>query len=546
MSRKVLFGYLICSLLIFSPLTSNWVKAEEANITGDQTNVEQNQGQGELVKVVEYEGVELEELDMEEVDSELESSASSDEQTMQLRMNSNAVQTMAVSFTDVPSDYWAYTNIQHLSGQEIISGYKNPEGTSYFLPDDKVTRAQAAKMVVEALGEKPTENVQARFNDVPANHWAAGYIDRAYQLGVFGGYENGSFGPNNTLKRSQMAKVLVEAWNLDYNGYTPGSPVFSDVSRSYWAYEYIEKVHYNGISNGNNFRFLPEDEITRAQFTAFLSRAIDDQFKLSVPDRNEVVEGDGISTGTVTSSTPLNVRQGPSDKDAKLGSLQKGTKVTIYAFDGYWAKISYNGKVGYVHKSYLKLQSNDSRYPLKDRIIVVDAGHGAHDPGTSSNGFYEKNITLDVAKRVSAKLQAAGANVVMTRKTDNFLTLQERVDFTKSVYGEIFVSVHVNSAGSSSAKGSETYYDTSNNQNGAQSKLLAHEIQQQLVSQANMTDRKIKDTGFYVIKYNQIPAVLVELGFLSNSEDRSKLTSETYLNKYAEAIYQGVKNYYVK
>lgn len=562
----MLFGHLVLSfLLLFSPVTSNWVKAEELNPSDGQakntTSVSQQS------EVFEYEGVELEVVNMEnstldsdavvksvaaeqyeqapEAETVSEEGSVTEQDPAQVQESSTNFQQSTVMFTDVPKSYWAFINVQYLAGQNVISGYQKGDGTAYFLPDNKVTRAQAAKMIVEALGQQPVEHPTGKFTDVPSHHWAAGYIERAYELGVFGGYANGSFGVNDTLKRSQMAKVVAEALHLDYNGHTPGAPVFRDVPRSYWAFDYIEKLYYNGISSGSNFRFLPEDEITRAQFSAFLSRAIDDQFKLTVPER-EQISGDVISTGTVTTSASLNVRQGPSDKEAILGSLSKGTLVNIYAFDGYWAKISYHGMVGYVHKSYLKLHSLDSRYPLKNRIIVVDAGHGAHDPGTAYKTTYEKDIVLKVAKKVANKLEAAGAKVVMTRQTDNFLSLQERVDYTRSVYGEIFVSIHVNSASSTSAKGSETYYNTSKNVNSAESKLLAYEIQRQLVSQANMYDRKIKDADFYVIKYNQVPAVLVELGFLSNSDDRSKLTSDTYLEKYAEAIYQGIENYYLK
>ncbi|WP_394141257.1 N-acetylmuramoyl-L-alanine amidase [Cytobacillus oceanisediminis] len=551
MSKKAIFVYFtLCFLLIFSPMTSNWVKAEENKMTADTVvegkTLDDNQSLKSLDieedKVIEFEGVELEKVEEEE--AETGSSIQSFEPAKEYSQDTGSISTASVSaastsFTDVPSSYWAYINIQHLSSKQIINGYQTSNGSYYFNPDHKVTRAQAAKMIVEALGQTPAQVTGKRFTDVPSDYWAAGYIERAYQLGIFGGYADGSFGPSDTLKRSQMAKVIVEGLNFDYNGYVPASPVFSDVSTSYWAYEYIEKLHYNGVSNGNNYRFLPEDQITRAQFSAFLSRAIDEDYRLTVT-------GPVTSTGKVISSTSLNIRKAPTTSSSIIGSLKPGTMVNISEFSGYWAKINYNGIIGYVHKSYLKLYSSDSRYPLKDRIIVVDAGHGAQDPGAAKNGIYEKNIVLQVSKRVGEKLKAAGANVILTRETDKFLTLDERVKFTQSVYGELFVSVHVNAAGSTAAKGSEVFYDTSNNMNGAESKTLAWEIQKQLVAQADMYDRGIKDSGFYVIKYNQIPAVLVELGFLTNSEDRQKLTSSTYLEKYAEAIYQGIKNYYLK
>lgn len=551
MSKKSIFVYFTLSfLLFFSPMTSIWVKAEENKMTATTVAEGKSLDDDQSIKpldieketVIEFEGVELEKVNMEEV-SETETSLSlfesAKEYSNKADSNTASVSATGVLFKDVPGTYWAYINIQHLSSRDIVDGYRDKDGSYYFQPDNKVTRAQAAKMVVEALGQTPAQVTGRRFKDVPADYWAAGYIERASQLGIFGGYEDGRFGPADTLKRSQMAKIIVEGLKFDYNGFVPASPVFSDVPPSHWAYDYIEKLHYNGVSNGNNYRFLPEEQISRAQFSAFLSRAIDEDFRLTVT-------GPVNSTGKVISATSLNIRKAPSTSASILGSIMPGAMVSISEFSGYWAKINYNGVIGYVHKSYLKLYSSDSRYPLKDRIIVVDAGHGAYDSGTAKNGFYEKEIALNVSKRVGEKLKAAGANVILTRESDKFLTLEERVKFTQSVYGELFVSVHVNAAGSTAAKGSETFYDTSNNMNGAESKSLAWEIQRQLISQADMYDRGIKDSGFYVIKYNQIPAVLVEMGFLTNDGDRQKLISSTYQEKYAESIYQGIKNYYLK
>ncbi|MDA6790854.1 N-acetylmuramoyl-L-alanine amidase, partial [Escherichia coli] len=90
-------------------------------------------------------------------------------------------------------------------------------------------------------------------------------------------------------------------------------------------------------------------------------------------------------------------------------------------------------------------------------IIVLDAGHGGKDPGTSGNELFEKEITLDVEKRVEAKLKKAGANVILTRSSDTFPTLEERVGIAKRNNAEIFVSIHANS-GEPSANGTETYY----------------------------------------------------------------------------------------
>ncbi|WP_243356028.1 N-acetylmuramoyl-L-alanine amidase [Bacillus litorisediminis] len=441
-------------------------------------------------------------------------------------------------YYDVPADYWAFSNIQYLSNLQIIKGYESSSGDKYFNPGGSVTRAQAAKMLVLALGSTPKANAVSSFSDVPNNHWAVGYIERAKELKLFEGFQNGTFGPEDTLKRSQMAKVISEAFDLDFNNYDPSVQVFYDVSKDYWAYDYIAKLYYNGISNGSNHKFTPESLTNRAQFSAFLSRAINPDFRMEVQDPT-------VATAKVTADV-LNIRSQPSTTSTIIGKLSNGNIVTVRSISGDWANIEYNGVVGFVHKMYLKLYSLDPSKPLLNRIIVVDAGHGDHDPGATVGTTYEKDIVLKVSNYLVGYLKNAGAQVIPTRTTDSFLSLEERVNFTKSVDGEAFVSIHVNAASSTAAKGTEVYYDTGSNENGTESRQLAYEIQKQIVADANMYDRNIKDSGFYVIRNNDIPAVLVELGFLTNAEDRAKLTSDTYLQLYAKAIYEGLVEYYKK
>lgn len=247
-------------------------------------------------------------------------------------------------------------------------------------------------------------------------------------------------------------------------------------------------------------------------------------------------------TGKVTVNS-LNMRSTANATSSIVAKLSIGDKVTVSSINGYWAKVKYGSVNGYVHKSYLKL-INSSGGILKNRIIVLDAGHGGKDPGASKNGITEKSIVLDVSKRVEAKLKAAGANVLMTRKTDVFPTLQDRVDYARKNYAESFVSIHVNAAASTAAKGAEVFYDTSANDNGIESKYLATDIQQRIAQYADMHYRGVFNREFYVIRNQDIPAVLVELGFITNSADFSKLTSAAYMDKYASAIYQGIVDYY--
>lgn len=174
--------------------------------------------------------------------------------------------------------------------------------------------------------------------------------------------------------------------------------------------------------------------------------------------------------------------------------------------------------------------------------IVLDPGHGGTDPGASGNGLVEKEIVMDIAKRVNSKLNSSLAKVVMTRESDRYVSLDERVKTAEKAGADTFVSIHVNSYAGSSPNGTETWY--SSQYAGAESKELAEEIQKELVKALGTNDRGIKEGGFYVIKNTTMPSVLVEIAFISNSGDAYKLASDTYRQKAADAIYKGIMNFY--
>ncbi|MBN6885250.1 N-acetylmuramoyl-L-alanine amidase [Cytobacillus horneckiae] len=179
---------------------------------------------------------------------------------------------------------------------------------------------------------------------------------------------------------------------------------------------------------------------------------------------------------------------------------------------------------------------------LVGQTIVVDPGHGGKDPGAVGNSLAEKEIVLDVSKRVNSKLKDSLAKVVMTRNTDTFVELPDRVKEGEKANADLFVSIHVNSFTDPSANGTETYYNSQ--YVGAESKALAQEIQKELVKAMKTNDRGVKEAGFYVIKNSKMPSVLVEIAFISNTNDAKKLASASYRQKAADAIYTGIVNYY--
>lgn len=171
------------------------------------------------------------------------------------------------------------------------------------------------------------------------------------------------------------------------------------------------------------------------------------------------------------------------------------------------------------------------------KTICIDAGHGGKDPGACVGGVREKDIALDVAKKVRVHLRAAGYSVILTREQDKFVSLGNRAAEANMWGADLFVSVHCNSAPNSSANGMEVYVHTSR---GADSTRAAHAIYDRLLPASGIRGRGIKSKDLAVLRETDMPAVLVELGFISNDNDRAKLVSEEWRERVAEAIAAGI------
>src|SRR5689334_17479438 len=145
------------------------------------------------------------------------------------------------------------------------------------------------------------------------------------------------------------------------------------------------------------------------------------------------------------------------------------------------------------------------------QTVVIDAGHGGFDRGgIPGQRVDEKGMNLDVAQRIAARLRSAGYKVVMTRNSDVFVTLGDRVRIANSYRDAVFVCVHFNSATRAGANGIETYYYSN------QSAQLAANIHRQVVAGTNTDNRGIRRRGYFVLRRTTIPSVLVECGFLTN------------------------------
>lgn len=167
--------------------------------------------------------------------------------------------------------------------------------------------------------------------------------------------------------------------------------------------------------------------------------------------------------------------------------------------------------------------------------VVIDAGHGGHDRGgIPGQRVAEKDMTLDVARRLSKVLSARGYRVVMTRDSDVFVPLGTRVAIANSYRNAIFVCIHFNATGRRGASGIETYFYSHD------SLALASAIHYYVAGGAPSDNRGVRRRGYYVLRKTAIPAVLVECGFLTNPTEAAYAQSASYRQKLAEEIAAGV------
>ncbi|MFD2926073.1 N-acetylmuramoyl-L-alanine amidase [Halobacillus naozhouensis] len=248
-----------------------------------------------------------------------------------------------------------------------------------------------------------------------------------------------------------------------------------------------------------------------------------------------------------------NIRSGPSSDTTVLARAHKGEQFNVLGKEDQWYKIQYKGKEAYVAGWIVKEETSSNAPPpvpspsapsgsggLDSKTIVVDAGHGGFDPGSIGvSGSYEKTLTLQTAQQLKQTLEQNGAQVIMTRSNDSYVSLSARTIISNASQADLFISVHYNSyPQAASATGINTYYYHSN------AKSLASNIQSGMVGTTKLRDRGIRHGDFHVLRNNNKPAVLLELGFLSNPNEEQTVSSTSYQKKVSQGIKNGLENYF--
>lgn len=190
--------------------------------------------------------------------------------------------------------------------------------------------------------------------------------------------------------------------------------------------------------------------------------------------------------------------------------------------------------------------------PKKKEVIVLDAGHGGKDTGTKSdkNHYVEKERTLKTTKIVKNYLEELGYIVKLTRSDDTFVSLTKRAEIANELNASLFVSIHFNHCESPEVQGIEVFYykDEKNPFNARllASKKLGEEVLGRITKHTGASSRGVKKANFAVVRETKMPAILIEGGFLSNSEERAKIKDDPYLCFLGWAIARGIDQYLQK
>lgn len=184
--------------------------------------------------------------------------------------------------------------------------------------------------------------------------------------------------------------------------------------------------------------------------------------------------------------------------------------------------------------------SNTTQGPL----IVLDAGHGGDDKGATVRQLQEKKITLLTTLYAKKQLEDMGYRVLLTRKKDVYISLPKRVSIANQTDSVLFISIHCNAAQNHLAQGLEIYYcKAGNSAKIGSSSALAETTLRYIIKETGCSSRGVKIGRFYVIRETTMPAILVEIGFLTNYDEWTSMRKKSYLEKVAKGISSGIDTY---
>lgn len=186
--------------------------------------------------------------------------------------------------------------------------------------------------------------------------------------------------------------------------------------------------------------------------------------------------------------------------------------------------------------AFIKPSEND---PKKRITVVIDAGHGGKDDGMTVEGFTEKEIVASIAQKIKQNNSDKNVIIHFTRTDDSYISLQDRANFINEMKPDLMLSLHVNGNANTEDSGIELYVSPKNAMH-EKSKVIAEDLNNRLVNNNNFKSRGVKEANFKMLQDSQYPSITVELGFLSNANDREYLTNIGHQEKIANTILQTI------
>jgi len=297
----------------------------------------------------------------------------------------------------------------------------------------------------------------------------------------------------------------------------------------------------NQVNQGDELTFLQEKE---AWYQVKLDNGQTGWVANWLVEKGDVSESSSKKWITLLYNA-TNIRKGPGTDTAIVGRANMGDQFTVKSHNNQWYEIEYENGTGYVADWIVANSQTDIQQmskkeeALNNEVIVIDAGHGGRDVGTiGHDNFYEKKLTLKTAQRLAERLRLAGAKVVLTRTGDKYLSLSSRATMSNMKGADAFLSLHYNSFPQSpSVSGIGTYYYHKRDRDFAQT------VQRAMIQSTALHNREARYGDYHVIRENSQPALLLELGFLSNPQEAATVRTKDFQEKITKGIAKGVIEY---
>jgi len=485
------------------------------------------------------------------------------------------------TFSDVPATGPVHEAVSYLSSAGVLGGYA--DGT--FGPGRTVTRGQAAKILVLDRGISVPASLSGRFVDGESVYGR--YAEAAAARGWIGGYPDGTFRPYEGLQRQHMAVIVVRSlgWDAQAQALTAAQraaalALFSDAGRiQAAAAPYVALAVSRGLFQGTTGgRLEPAATISRAQFALVAYRADlttvavvqGIRFSADYPDKTRVVYDlsrqpgtprvDPSQPGRLLIDLPEAVARGdglivhpgsPEVSGASARQQSHRPAVARLTLDlGRYSRFAVDVLPPSEGRGHRLVVDVFRRVPGPNEgppLVVLDAGHGGADPGAIGvTGLREKDVNLGMTLAADQYLRQAGLRTLLTRDDDSLPTLAERADLANAAQADIFVSIHNNAAADPKADGTYTFYwGYAGGEYSVEGKRLAETIQRHVVARLGSVDRGARThwVNLYVLDNTEMPACLVEGGFLTNPEEEAKLRDPAYQRLAARGIAEGVMAY---